>query len=176
MKKGFTLIEMVAVLLILALLSAAITGGLSKARARAWRTQSRETCRQLSQAWNLYLTDERAFPADLGNAQKVKALYENIRYVSEGTASGRVYVELTDKEKESEKNGGGLRDHWKQLIYFSLDTDYNGMVENPHPEVFIEEDDEEKLKKFKNVRASSIVWSEGDPRRAGRRDNPIVVW
>lgn len=179
MKQGFTLIEMVAVLLILALLAAAVTGGLSKARARAWRTQIHATCRDLTQAWNAYLDDERKFPAELGDAKKVKAEYEKIKYLSPSEEEVRkknlrVYLELTDKEKEGKDEGGGLRDHWGQLLLFSLDTDYDGLVENPYPEAFV--DKGESTRKFEKVRAASIAWSEGDPRRAGRRDNPIVVW
>ena len=43
-----------------------------------------------------------------------------------------------------------------------------------YPEAFV--DKGESTRKFEKVRAASIAWSEGDPRRAGRRDNPIVVW
>ena len=182
MKQGFTLIEMVAVLLILALLAAVVTGGLSKARERAWRTQARETCRQLTQAWNVYLVDERKFPAELGNAKEVKAEYEKIKFLADGTSAKRVYLELTEKEKEDTKKGGGLRDHWGsdswgnsgQLLLFSLDMDYDGVVENPHPEAFVDPGENEK--KFEKVRATSIAWSEGNPRKASRPDNPIVVW
>ena len=67
---GFTLIEMIAVLLILALVAAAVTGGLAKARDRAWRLRARDTCRQLCEAWNMYLIDEHKFPDELGNAQR----------------------------------------------------------------------------------------------------------
>lgn len=174
MKQGFTLIEMVAVLLILALLAAAVTGGLAKARDKAWRTQARETCRQLTQAWNAYLVDERKFPSELGNAKEVKAEYENIKYLAGGSGAKRVYLELTDKEKEDKDKGGGLYDHWRQPLLFSLDMDYDGIVENPHPEAFVDKGG--STRKFEKVRAASIAWSEGDPRRAGRRDNPIVVW
>ncbi len=169
MKKGFTLIEMVAVLLILALLAAAVTGGLSSARAKAWRTQARETCRQLSQAWNAYLIDERAFPDDLGTAKKVQAEYDKIKYIAGEVDSKRVYIELTDPEKES-----GLRDHWKQLLLFSLDMDYDGIVENPYPEAFADEGDGSD--KFTNLRSAAVAWSLGDPRKAKRKDNPIVAW
>lgn len=171
MKKGFTLIEMVAVLLIIALLAAAITGGLASARYRAWRTQARESCRQLSQAWGAYLLDERKFPEELGTAQKVRAEYDNIKYVAGEVGSKRVYFELSEAEKES---GGGLRDHWKQLISFSLDTDYDGVVQNPHPEAF--GNDDGGSDKYANIRSPAIAWSEGDPKKAKRKDNPIVAW
>lgn len=163
-KSGFTLIEMIAVLLIIALLAAASTTGLSKAKDKAWRTQTRELCRQLNQAWNEYLTDERQFPSELGNAKGLTSEYKNIKYVAEK------YIELTDKEKDAAT--GGLRDHWNGYIYFSLDADYDGFVDNPAPEArAVDEDDVEKLAK---VAATSISWSKGkDPKRTKKW---IVVW
>ena len=174
MKNGFTMIEMVAVLLILAILAAAVTGGLSKARDRAWRTQARETCHQLAQAWNAYLVDERKFPDGLGTGEGVLTEYDKIKYLVGEVDSGRVYLELTDKEKEGKAQGGGLRDPWRQLFSFTLDLDYDGLVKNPYPDAFVDEGDDSE--KYKKVRASSIVWSEGNPKRANRKDNPIVVW
>ena len=61
-KSGFTLVEMIAVLLILAILSAALTAGLGTARNKAWRAKARETCRNVCEAWNLYLVDMHKFP------------------------------------------------------------------------------------------------------------------
>ena len=160
---GFTLIEMVAVLLILAVLAAAVTGGLSRARERAWRLRARETCRQLCEAWNMYLLDERKFPAELGDAKGKKTDSATLSHLDGGSPSGRVYLEVDD-----ERDKDGLLDHWGQPIYFSLDADYDGIVENPYPMAF-----EPELPK---VRASSIAWSDGNPQHKTREDNPIVVW
>lgn len=60
---GFTLIEMVAVILIIGLLVGVVSSGLNSARENAWRTRARDTARQLVDAWNLYLLDNREFPA-----------------------------------------------------------------------------------------------------------------
>ena len=165
-KSGFTLIEMIAVLLILALLAAAITAGLATARDKAWRTQARELCRELCTAWNAYLLDARKFPKDIPNKGKaLDAKYDNIKWIvnpDENRAS-RIYFEITEAEKDD-----GLRDHWKQYISFSLDTDYDGIVKNPYPAVFDPPKEE--------IKASSIAWSKGNPKRAKRDDNPIVIW
>ena len=172
-KSGFTLIEMIAVLLILAMLAAALTAGLSNARNKAWRTQARETCRELCTAWNAYLLDCRKFPDNIrNNGKELDAEYENLKWIvspewmekeERKKHSGRIYLELS----ESEKNNG-LIDHWGQTMKFSLDTDYDGQVDNPYPAVF-----EPPVSKAK---ATSIAWSNGDPRRANRDDNPIVIW
>ena len=175
---GFTLIEMVAVLLILAILAAALTAGLANARNKAWRTQARETCRELCTAWNSYLLDVRKFPKDIPkNGQKLEALKENIKWLVDPDENrfSRIYLELSDEELSDEEMKNGLRDHWidpktnkRQLIHFSLDTDYDGEVENPYPDAF-----DPPISKAK---ATSIAWSLGDPRRAKRDDNPIVIW
>lgn len=160
---GFTLIEMIAVLLILALVAAAVTSGLAKARERAWRLRARDTCRQLCEAWNMYLVDEHRFPEELGNAQKVKTDKTTLSHLSGGAKSGRMYLELDDKRDKD-----GLLDHWGQPISFSLDTDYDGVVDNPYPKAFDPE--------IPKVRASSVAWSDGNPKHKNRDDNPIVAW
>ncbi len=162
---GFTLIEMVAVLLILAILAAALTAGLANARNKAWRTQAREVCRELCTAWNAYLLDVRKFPKALGSANGLKANYTNLKFIVDPDENRfrRIYLEISEKERDT-----GLLDHWGRLISFSLDTDYDGEVDNPYPNAF-----EPPISKAK---ATSIAWSDGDPRREQRDDNPIVIW
>ena len=162
---GFTLVEMIAVLLILAVLSAALTAGLGTARNKAWRTKAREICRNVSGAWNLYLVDMHKFPFDKGGGQKLAANYSNLeRLVNpDKNRLKRTYLEMDEKEKDE-----GFNDHWGQPIHFSLDTDYDGQVVNPYPNI--------RDPAIDKVNASSIAWSDGDPRRAKRDDNPIVVW
>ena len=162
---GFTLIEMVAVLLILAILAAALTAGLANARNKAWRTQARETCRELCTAWTAYLLDVRKFPKDLGKASGLKADYDHLKWIADPDENRfkRIYIEMSAKERDT-----GFLDHWGGMIKFSLDADYDGEVENPYPNAF-----EPPISKAK---ATSIAWSEGDPRREKRDDNPIVIW
>ena len=160
---GFTLVEMIAVLLILALLAAAVTGGLARVRENTWRLRARDTCRQLCAAWNMYLVDEHKFPSELGTAQKVKADKKSLSHLLGEASSKRVYLELDD-----ERDKDGLLDHWGQTLSFSLDTDYNGLVDNPYPDAFDPE--------LPEVRASSVAWSEGNPKHKKRDDNPIVAW
>ena len=171
-KSGFTLVEMLAVLLILALLAAALTAGLSTARNNAWRAKARDTCRQLCTAWNAYLLDCRKFPDKIpNNGKELTAEYVNIKWLSPEWLSeeekkrhnGRIYLEISETEKND-----GLKDHWDQPIYFSLDMDYDGQVDNKYPDAFDP--------RVEQVKATSISWSLGDPNRKKRVDNPIVVW
>lgn len=170
-RSGFTLIEMVAVILILSVLSVILMTGLSRARGAAWRIQARESCRELCEAWNAYLLDERAFPEKseftTSGTDDIEATAKNIAYLigEKDDVTSKVYIELTDEEKV---HGGGLRDHWNQYIHFTLDFDYAGEVKNPYPEA-------NGLTSSK-VRASVIAWSLGDPKHDKRADRKIVVW
>ncbi len=160
---GFTLVEMIAVLLILALVAAAVTGGLAKARERAWRLRARDTGRQLCEAWGMYLLDEHRFPSDFTNGQKVKADKNALKHLTGDSPSGRTYFELSKKEQDD-----GLKDHWGNQLFFSLDADYDGVVDNPYPKAFDPE--------LQKIKASAVAWSEGNPKHKHRDDNPIVVW
>ena len=165
-KSGFTLVEMLAVLLILALLAAALTPGLSTARNKAWRAKARETCRQVCTGWNAYLLDARKFPSKIpGNGKALAAKYDNIKWITDANENrfSRIYLEITEKEEEE-----GLVDHWGQPIRFSLDMDYDNEVEIPYPNAF-----EPPLDK---ATATVVSWSEGDPKRKKRDDNPIIVF
>ena len=156
---------MIAVLLILAVLSAALTAGLGTARNKAWRAKARETCRNVSGAWNLYLVDMHKFPFDKSGGQKLAASYANMERLVDPAKNRlkRTYLEMDEKEKDE-----GFNDRWGQPIRFSLDTDYDGQVVNPYPNI--------RDPAIPTVKAASIAWSKGDPKRAKRDDNPIVVW
>lgn len=171
---GFTLIELIAVLLILALLSAATTAGLATAREKAWRTQAHETCRSICGAWNSYLFDVRKFPKDVKNG-KHEATYANLKWLVDPSENKvqRVYLEMSEEEKDKEKKNG-LRDHWGQVLYFSLDTDYDGEVENPYPDT----DAEGSPLSFAKIKASAIAWSMGNPRikTENKPANAVVAW
>lgn len=175
--RGFTLIEMVAVVLILSLLMAAMVTGLSRARNAAWRVQARETCRELCEAWNAYLLEERAFPEkkefDLDGGNSIPATADNIRFLSgKSDVTSKVYLELNEEEKNKDKRDG-LKDHWGNRIYFMLDFDYAGEIDNPHPAA-------NGLGNNTKVRASAIAWSPGSDTKGGqkmpREDRWIVVW
>lgn len=61
-RAGFTLVEMVAVIVIIGILIGVVSTGLNSARENVWRTRARDTARQLVDAWNLFLLDYRGFP------------------------------------------------------------------------------------------------------------------
>lgn len=166
-RAGFTLIEMLVVLLVAAILITAVFNGLSTARQMAWRTRARDTARQLVQAWNLHLNDNRQFPdeqkfgGDLAEGGYA-ASPQNLALLN----AGRVYLELSEKDRDA-----GLRDRWGNTMGFNLDFDYDGMVANPAPEVF---EVEKAVKDMATVRATSIAWSRGPT--PGIKKKWVVQW
>ena len=61
-QSGFTMVEMVAVVLILSLLIGISSTAISGARRTAMRTHSRDIVRQLANSWTSYVTDQGSFP------------------------------------------------------------------------------------------------------------------
>ena len=171
-RSGFTMIEMVAVILILTLLIAVLVPSLSRARLGAWRVQAREACRELCGAWGAYLLDVRSFeavPESFGSKDGTKATSDNLKEIATGKGeSPKIYIELNDTEREADDETGGLRDHWGQLLLFSLDKDYDGKVDNPYPAA-------NGLTDAK-VKGSAIAWSLGHPKYDKRADRKIVIW
>ena len=166
-RAGFTLVEMLAVILIAAILIASLFNGLTAARQMAWRTRARDTARQLVQAWNLHLNDARAFPAQQKfTGAKTEGGYaaspENLAMLNDG----RVYLELSEEDREY-----GLRDKWKRAMGFNLDFDYDGKVANPAPEALEKAKDGAHMA---SVQATAIAWSQGPNPEVKRKW--VVQW
>ena len=156
-RAGFTLVEMLVVVLIIAILIASLFSGLNAARQMAWRTRARDTARQIVQAWNLYLNDNRAFPAtdQFGDAKTeggYAATPKNLALINPEDDK-RIYIELSETDRED-----GLRDKWGNLLGFNLDFDYDGKVANPAPEALGKSKDDADMA---SVQATAIAWSQG---------------
>ena len=60
---GFTLIEMLVVIMIIGLLMALLFPALNLVKERAWETRGRDMCSQTADAWGSLLIDNRRFPS-----------------------------------------------------------------------------------------------------------------
>ncbi len=145
---GFTLIEMLIVLAIIALLMGAATIGVAHAKEQAYKTRTRDTARQICQAWNLYLIDNHQFP-EAGLLEKDGNEYVTSRKSLETLNAGKKYLEIAEEEAED-----GLLDHWGNLFRFRLDDDYDGKVKNPAAGT-------ESLHSGDDCYANAVAWSLG---------------
>ena len=161
-KAGFTLVEIVTVVMIIAILMAATTTAISGARRSAMRTHSLDTVRQLAAAWTAYATNEGSFPAtskfqnSVGTDTYAASPYNiggllNTQYKKnrDGTynynkprSNSTTYFDMTKEECTQEKSGEwpqlgtesgrrGVCDRWGHVVYFTLDFDLDGRVDNP---------------------------------------------
>lgn len=146
---GFTLIEMLVVLAILALLMGAVSTGIVRAKEQAYKTRARDTARQICQAWNLYLMDNHKFPA-ASSLDSVKDGYVTGTKSLESLNGGKRYLEATEQEGDDD----GLRDPWGSLFRFRLDEDYDGKIDNPVAGV-------EGLQSDSDVYGNVVAWSLG---------------
>src|SRR6059058_3902240 len=62
---GFTLLELLFVIAIIAILAALLLPALARAKSAAYSTACRSNLHQIAIALNLYLEDERVYPAEL---------------------------------------------------------------------------------------------------------------
>ena len=146
--RGFTLIEMLVVLAIIALLMGAVSIGVVHAKEQAYKTRARDTARQICQAWNLYLIDNHQFP-ETGKLEKTGNDYATSKKNLAVLNAGKTYLEVTEEEEDE-----GLKDHWNSLFRFRLDEDYDGKVENPAS-------GEEALNSAAECFANAVAWSLG---------------
>lgn len=144
-KAGFTLVEMITVMIIITLLMSVSTAAIVGAKRNASMTRARDLGRQLCIAWNAYLMDQRSFPAESKFSDRVSGdnyfrasannLGKNLNrvYNKKGNIIGRkVYFELSEDECEPGSNdlfdGTGLLNDWDWPICFTLDFDLDGKV------------------------------------------------
>ncbi len=144
-KAGFTLVEMITVMIIITLLMSVSTAAIIGAKRNASMTRARDLGRQLCIAWGAYLMDQRSFPAESEFPDKpngdnyFEASARNLGkklnrvYNKKGKIIGKkVYFELSEEECEpsgkDDFTGTGLLNDWKWPICFTLDFDLDGKV------------------------------------------------
>ncbi len=197
-KNGFTLVEMLVVIAIIAILTAASAASYHGVRNQGWRTRDRATAQQIAQAWNAYIQEERSFD-NFKNAQgktmtlskgkadsyltTVNNLWPIAPYENETNADGdkvwvrkgTVYIEISGEELDRGKalygSSGGLIDHWKNHFYFRLDgLDDGGDYDGEveHPNPQFKSEASRRTKK-----AVAIAWSTCTD-NAKAKDNPMA--
>lgn len=143
-RTAFTLVEMLVVVAIIGILMTISMGAYQHARKNAWRTKTRDTARQVVQAWTLYLQENHEFPALPDGGKTVDAAHPTTVANLAKLNDGRTLLELSEAERAD-----GLKDHWGEHFQFLLDSDdgtYDNTVPDPRDE-------------SRTLTASVVVWS-----------------
>ena len=193
MKKAFTLVEMLVVIGIIAVLTAATIGGYSKITATAEKTKCRELVSNVAIAMTTYFQRNGAWPSILvKNGKTDGELDENVAYalkdyISLNTDTNAQKLKGLDKfgivtpwatevikrrgssaaVTDKVPSGGSIKDH---ILHYAIDLDGDGIIENASV-------GGESV----SVRATAIVWCCGkdgiiEAYTRGLRKDDIHSW
>lgn len=110
-RQGFSLIEMLVVIMIIGILAASLLGVGGRVRVLVWKVRAHDTAKQVSTAWMLYLRENRRFPVtSSGNEIAIRSMSaENCMLLN----LKQTFLE-TKKEEMSRTGdeGSGVLDPW----------------------------------------------------------------
>lgn len=173
-KTGFTLVEMLGVLLIIGVLSSMAISGYGALQRTAKRTRAASAARQLTDAWELYLQKHRVYPIlklrTAGIGRDGDWYLTDKKFVS-----FKKQIELS-YDTTADEDGTGVLDPWGEHYRFKLDQIYDGgniTGKVGHPD-------------GTQQKGSVIVWSKGPDKQEGNKGSwpaegkkpadDIVVW
>jgi len=174
--KGFTLIEMLVVLMIIGILMGISIMSYGTLRDKARTTNANTTAKGLAEAWNLYLLANGYFPsnADFANAnltQNPTGWYVTdekfVEWRRTFNPTFHFNISREEEAKKSKTGGTGFIDPWKNFYRFKLDpglqngTGMDGELDNP-----VTGDP---------IKTVVLVWSFGRDGEKGTTDD-IVAW
>ena len=148
-RSGFTLIEMLVVILIICILVASTVGIYQQARNSAWKQRARDTARQIATAWNIYLIDNHAYPATTsfqGYGAVYSGTFQTIATNMSVLNSSKIYLEQSADQRINDGNHG-MMDKWGNFFYVRLDQTYTGTLQSPVD--------------GSTINANVVVWSQG---------------
>lgn len=167
-RNGFTMLEILIVIGIIALLAAMLLPVLSVARRYAWRVRARSDLHQLVTAFKNYLTDYRQFP-DID----ITVVDSNVVSILRGVHTNYNIQHYKYMEFTTEQITNGFRDPWKSLYRLALDNGlgddtlaYDGYVTVP------EDEGTNKIK----IPTSVAAWSLGPDGEENPEGDDVKTW
>ena len=169
-RAGFTLIEMLIVILIIAILVAVSLGVYQQARTTAWKERARDSARQIATAWNVYLMDNHAFPVATSfqgvTGGNTEPTFQTLATNMVPLHSAKVYL-----EQSADQSINGMKDKWGNPFCVRLDLNYDGKINSPYDN-------------STPINANVVVWSWGpNPSAwsasasvASRSNSWVVIW
>lgn len=159
------MIELVAVLTVIAILTGLLLAAIARARNHARHTLAKNEVSHLEAAWNQYLTRYHRWPSFASETNAV-ALTEDVAAVLRGEnrdGANRERLKFIDFSRFNTNSnpvspwGRMFEDSTGCYYYVKFDTDYDGVIE---------EDDDGDEPPDHDVRRSVIVWTV-DPNDGG---------
>ncbi len=162
-RRGFSLLEMLVVVALIGLLLGISTSILAGMKEKARGTVTRDTAKQLAEAWTRHLQALGEWPDAIRNASETSAFSADSAHLKilnrmSGNTPSMGYYFLETKEKERTE---GLKDSWGHLFSLWFDTDYDGQVPNP-------------AKAGQQIKAAVVVASPGKDGKMGTNDDIVV--
>jgi prepilin-type N-terminal cleavage/methylation domain-containing protein len=146
-RNGFTLVELLGVILIISILAAAMIGLYQQARNAAWKEKARDSAHQIAIAWNIRLMDDHKFPDTIVSIpQPFQTTAANMAILNSNIYN-RIYLEQSAEQRINDNNHG-MKDKWGNFFYVQLDTTYGGAIKDPRDS-------------SATINANVVVWSTG---------------
>lgn len=146
----FTLIELLAVIAIIALLAGLLLPAVSSSRNKAYEAKARGQIKNLQIAIDQYMQEYSVLPVTTsGDLYENDSAYGNlIEYLQGENPRGISFLDVQGNDP------GTYVDPWDKRYHVALDTDYDGKIEDTGPG------------SNEDVHANSAIWTEQLPDEA----------
>ena len=126
-RRGFTLVEILAVLAIIGVLAGLLLSGIVAARNAAGKQHTRVIITQIEAAITRYQNDYGDFPPGEGGAAGSESLYQALSNPNNPNGTGP-YISGNEPPVGDPDNSGRnkMLDHWKRPIHYTHHRHYSG--------------------------------------------------
>lgn len=180
-RKGFTLLELIAVIAIISIILASLVAGYARVQRAAMNSTAQQLALQIASAWSVYLLENRTWPTGaegwtsgmdanpcrlLGGGfepttDRAAKRYMDVDYPGmenvQTEKSITVRYGLQDPWGERLAKQGRLRDGAEHRMMFALDLNYDGVIDS---------DDCGEIPSGVEIRATACAWSWGEKGRS----------